>query len=85
MIDKAIYYIEQKNLNVKQTEKYVQTLIAEEKPSRTYIPVIKDVRIFFNTINRAVETMQRAGINAKTEQIKEENFIQYIVKIPIGK
>ncbi len=85
MIDKAIYYIEQKNLNVKQTEQYIQTLIAEEKPSRTYIPVIKDVRIFFNTINRAVETMQRAGINAKTEQIKEEDFIQYIVKIPIGK
>lgn len=83
MIDKAIYYIEQKNLNVKQTEHYIKTLLEEEKPSRTYIPVIKDVRIFFNTINRAVETMQQAGIKAKTERVEKGDFIQYIVKIPI--
>lgn len=84
-IDKAIYYIEQKNLNVNQTEKYIEALSKETKPSRTFIPVIKDVRVFFNTINRAVETMQRAGINAKTEQIKDDDFIKYIVKIPVQK
>lgn len=84
MIDKAIYYIGQKRLNVKETEKYVETLLKEEKkPSRTFIPVIKDVRVFFNTINKAVETMQRAGIKAKTEKVEKEDHIEYIVKIPI--
>lgn len=85
MVEKAIYYIQQKRLSVKGTEQYVESLLKEKKPARNIIPVIKDVRVLFNTINRAVETIQKAGIPVKTEQTQNKDYIQYIVKIPVQK
>lgn len=83
VLDKAIYYISAKHLNVKQSEKYIKDLIeSENKPKRNFIPVIKDVRLFLNTINRAIETMQSAGIPAKAEKREQEDCIEYIVRIP---
>lgn len=83
LLDKAIYFLSARQLNVKQSEKYIQELIDEEnKPHRTVIPVIKDVRLFLNTINKAIETMQNAGIPAKAEKREQEDCIEYIVRIP---
>jgi ParB family chromosome partitioning protein len=45
--------------------------------------VFKNVKIFLNTINRAVETMKAAGIDADSRKIQSENYIEYRVKIPI--
>ena len=85
-IDKAIFYISARRLNVKQTEAYVESLVAEkQRPKRTYIPVIKDVRLFLNTINKAIETMQKAGVPAQAERHEQDGCIEYIVKIPLSK
>lgn len=82
-VDKAVHYIVSKKLNVRQTESYIEAFLKEEvKPVRRIIPVIKDVRVFLNTINHAVEVMQKAGIPAKTKRVDEDNCIQYIIKIP---
>ena len=40
-------------------------------------------RLFLNTINKAVEMMKAAGINADSKQIRNEEYIEYIVKIPV--
>ncbi|MCL2013359.1 MAG: ParB/RepB/Spo0J family partition protein [Oscillospiraceae bacterium] len=82
--DKVIYYIVNKKLNVAQTEEYISGLLSE-KVSRNHhaIHIIKDVRLFINTINKAIDIMQKAGVNAKAEKISTENFIEYIVKIPL--
>ena len=42
----------------------------------------KDVRIFVNTINHAIEVMQAAGINANSQKIQKKDYIEYIVHIP---
>lgn len=44
--------------------------------------VIKDVRIFVNTINKAVDTMRLAGIDAKAVKSENNNYIEYTIKIP---
>lgn len=86
LVDKAIYYISARHLNVQQSEKYIQDLLQEtKKPHRNYIPVIKDVRLFLNTINKAIETMQKAGVPATTEKREQSDCIEYIVKIPLSK
>jgi ParB family chromosome partitioning protein len=41
------------------------------------------VRIFVNTIHKAVETMQAAGIAADAQKIQRENYIEYRVRIPM--
>lgn len=82
-VDKAIHYIAIKHLNVKQTENYIRDFLQQEtKSAPKFIPVIKDVRIFFNTIDKAVKTMQKAGIMAKINRDDDDKYIKYTVKIP---
>ncbi len=50
-------------------------------PRRTV--AIKDVRIFLNTIDRAVDVMQSSGVNAATERHDFEDFTEYLIRIPL--
>ena len=50
------------------------------KPERK--AVIRDVRIFVNTINKAVDTMRMSGINAISRRSETDDYIEYTVKIP---
>lgn len=82
-IDKATHYISTKNLNIRQTEKYIEDYLNEEvKPKKRLLPIIKDSRLFYNTINHAVETIKRSGIKASLEKVDKDEFIEYKIKIP---
>lgn len=65
---KALDYIIDKGLNVSQTDEYIELLLLPRETSvskpRT-ITYIKDVRLFLNTVNRAVDLMRRSGIRAE--------------------
>lgn len=72
-----------KKLTVEKTEEYINRLIAHTpKPRQERVFVVKDVRLFLNTVNRAVDTMQKAGVNAQTRQVDRDEYIEYIVTIP---
>ncbi len=75
------------NLNVEKTEAAVEEMIGQKKNRESYrkrSKVFQNVRIFVNTITKAVETMQAAGIAADSQKIQRENYIEYRVRIPIG-
>ncbi len=82
----ALSKVISENLNTKQTEDLVSILIntcpKTEKKQGNSKAVIKDVRIFVNTINKAIDTMRLAGIDAKTDRKDTENFIEYTIRIP---
>ena len=44
--------------------------------------VVKDVRIFMNTLRHAVDTMKKSGIAAQSRQNETEEYIEYMVRIP---
>ena len=74
-----------KRLNVEQTERAIDNLItknAEFESIRRRSGAFKDVRLFVNTINKAIEMMQAAGINANSQKIQKKDYIEYIVHIP---
>ena len=74
----------EKKLNVMQTEALVQEHInALDKPSRTTKTMFSDVKIFINTINHAVDTMQKAGIKADVK--RQDNGDSYVYHIVIPK
>ena len=83
-VDEALNIIIEKKLNVSQTENLVDQVINNvKKPSKKkIIPIIKDIRIFYNTINSAIKTMKKAGVNAKIQKQEEDGYIKYIVRIP---
>ncbi|MEG0763690.1 MAG: ParB/RepB/Spo0J family partition protein [Oscillospiraceae bacterium] len=67
--------------NVAKTEELVRKLItAGNKPMRKLM--IRDVRIFVNTINRAIDTMIKGGIAATAVKNEQEDYIEYVVHIP---
>lgn len=78
----AIEQIINRQLNVAQTEQLVAVLLEKDKPKPTRLFILKDVRIFINTINKAVEMMKQAGIPAKAERDESEEFISVTVRIP---
>ena len=77
------------NLNVTQSEALVTEILLRKTvpqlPEVTKKPekkiVVKDVRIFVNTINKAVDTMRLSGINATSCKNETDEYIEYTVKI----
>ncbi len=74
------------NLNVKQTERlvgiYLNSTPAPKKSKGNSKAVIKDIRIFLNTINKAIDTMRLSGINAEANKTDTNDFIEYTIRIP---
>lgn len=72
------------SLNVTQSEYYIETKVnnkKEEKKQNKKI-VIKDVRIFINTLTKAFDTMKLSGVNAISNKTENDEYIEYSVKIP---
>ena len=82
----ALSRIVSQNLNTQQTENLVGIMLNSVPKNSKNVghskAVIKDVRIFVNTINKAVDTMRLAGIDAKSEKTENNNFIEYTIQIP---
>ena len=72
-------------LNVERTERLIEEYINSEAAKdniKKRSKVFQNVKIFINTINKAVETMQAAGISADSRKIQNEDYIEYRVRIP---
>ena len=78
-----IDYVINNKLNVEQTEKYVQRLLEEQdRPKTMKTIIIKDMRIFLNSINKAVKMMQSAGINVSHQKQEHQNHVEVTIRIP---
>ena len=81
---KLLQTVGERRLNVSQTEELVEAAIRPKgtgpKPKRTF--VAKDIRLFINTIDHAVDAMKTAGIQAQSERRETEDYIECTVRIP---
>jgi ParB family chromosome partitioning protein len=81
--NKILDQIIENGLNVKQSEELVdKSLNDDEKPKQKRTIIVKDVRVFFNTINHAINTMKKSGINAQTLNSETEDYFECLVRIP---
>jgi ParB family chromosome partitioning protein len=84
----ALMRIVRRGLNVEQSERLIEEMLEEAKPKekrRRPTPLVRDVRLFLNTVNNAIDTMRRSGIEASAEKIETEEYIEYLVRIPKNK
>lgn len=86
-IKDALLYIVKEKLNVGETERYIETILEQQQPKQppprpTKLFVIRDMRIFMNTITQAVSTMKLAGIEIHTEKDETDDYIYLNMKIP---
>ena len=80
----TIHWVGKHHLTVRQTEAYVEKLLSQKKLARRVL-LVKDIRIFLNTINQAIDTMKSAGIQAESQRVEHEEYIEYLVRIPTAK
>lgn len=80
----ALQVIIEKAMNVSATEEYIDSLCkpkaVAEAGNRKFI--VRDMRIFYNTIDKAVETVKKAGIAISSQKKEENGFVELTIKIP---
>lgn len=89
----ATHYIIENELNVSRSEEYIENLLEQKKHPELAEPphkdnvvrLIKDVRFFLNTLNRAVGVMVDAGIGATVDRQENEDGITLTINIPHAK
>ena len=82
-VERALSIMAERHLTVAESEKLItQILNNDNKRRQPPMKLFKDVRIFVNTLNHAVDTMRRAGIEADSAKSETDEYIEYIVRIP---
>ena len=89
---KATEHVIKWRMNVANTEQYIERVLNEEKQKAEIEkslskpkmkPVIKDIRLFFNSVDHAVETIKSAGIGISSS--REEREDEYVIEIRVAK
>ena len=81
----ALRHIGDRRLNVAASEEYIESLLQKKKkdsPGRRPVFVIKDVRLFLNSVNRGMETIRRAGVDARCDKQESDDEITITIQIP---
>lgn len=81
----ALHEAAARGLNVQQMDALVaQMLLPKQAPrARPRCKVlVRDVRLFVNSIDHAIRVMTGSGIPATTEKREQGDYIEYVVRIP---
>ena len=84
----AINQAVRQKLNVEKTERLIDSMIEKERYRRNIRKgsvIFKDLRLFMNTVNKAVETMQIAGVDVNVDKQQSDDFLDYHIRIPLKK
>ena len=80
---RALSIIIDRHLTVNESETLIEQMLRKnEAPKRQILKGFKDIRIFINTLNNAVDTIRRAGIDADSVKTETDEYVEYIVRIP---
>jgi ParB family chromosome partitioning protein len=86
----ALEYILERRLTVAQTDAYVDRLLAEPEtepeagrdPRQKKLFVMKDVRIFLNTLTHGLDMMRQGGIDADVRRRETDDQLELTIRIP---
>ncbi len=85
---KAMQTVVKAKMNVSATESYIDRLLSVENTDeeahaeKKFIPIIKDVRLFYNSLDRAVETVRSAGVEISSSRKEENGAVKIEINIP---
>ena len=80
--EEALDHILRHGLNVAAAERYIDRLLAAPAPRQKRLFVLKDVRVFLNTLRRGLDVMQQGGIPAELKKQETEDALVLTISIP---
>ncbi|MBQ4582935.1 MAG: ParB/RepB/Spo0J family partition protein [Oscillospiraceae bacterium] len=81
----ALEEIARRGYNVARTEEYVEQLLQQNRqtpPQGRATYIIKDVRLFLNSVERGLGIMRRAGVDAQIGRSDTDEEIRLTIRIP---
>lgn len=81
----ALRHIGEKKLTVAASEEYIELQMQKkqmEGKEKKRLYIIKDVRLFLNSVDRGMETIRRAGVDARFDRQESEEEITITIQIP---
>ena len=83
---KVVKAICENHLNVAQTDTLIdKTIKRATNPHAVHdgkIRGVVELRMFLNTVNKAVDVVKKAGVQIETYKREKDDLIEYIIKIP---
>ena len=72
----------ERHLTVAETERLIADVHRRRKGTRKpQTKAYKDMRIFLNTLNHAVDSIRKAGIEADTAKSETDEYFEYVIRI----
>ncbi len=72
----------ERHLTVAETERLIQDVHRRRKGAKKpQTKAYKDMRIFLNTLNHAVDIIRKAGIEADTAKSETDEYFEYVIRI----
>ena len=78
----ALINIAKRRMNARQTDLYIEQLLNTPAKGKHRVSMVKDVRIFVNTIDHAIRLMTDNGVPAIAHREEKDGYIEYTVRIP---
>ena len=79
---RALRHIARKQLSAAETDRYIDLLLAPPAdPAKQPRFVLKDVRVFLNTLRHSVDVLRRGGVDAAVEHSEGEDELVVTVRI----
>ena len=79
----ALSEMARRHLNVAQSEALVEHLLAGKGARhRRIIPLPKDMRAFFNTLEHAVDIIKKGGVAAVSTRRETAAYIECVIRVP---
>ena len=72
----------ERHLTVSESERLINDVQRRKKSkNRPQMRAYKDMRIFLNTLNHAVDAIRKAGIEADTAKSETDEYFEYVIRI----
>ena len=87
---RAVRHMAEERMNVSAAEEYIENLLKapeqvlekENKSSRKTLFVLKDVRVFLNTLTHGLDVMKQGGIDVGMEKHETDSELVLTISIP---
>ena len=76
--------IARRNLNVQQAEQYIEGLLRDRSPRFPRKAELRDARLFINTVEKAVSSIRRMGIQVEADHRAQGGYVEYILRLPVN-